>query len=74
MLTGEINNDPIERRFILNIYLAGHNLALDVSTFAYKERALLLCIISKLRINEDGSHNEISRESFCNDARSMIID
>ena len=58
VLTGESDNDPIEYHFSLNRCLGGHHLALDISTFAHNERALLLNLIIKLRRN-NGSHNKI---------------
>ena len=63
---------PIEHRFSVDRYLSGNHLALDVSTFAYDERALLLNLVSYPYENVDGSHNNILCESFFDEVQSMV--
>ena len=59
MLTGKSNIEPIEHRFILNRYLGGHHLALDVRTFDNNERKLSLRLGRDLCANIDRSHNTL---------------
>ena len=67
VLTGRINNDPIEHRFSLIRFLAGNHLALDVSTFAHNERTLLFKLVTQLCTNVDSSHDTNMYKSFFND-------
>ena len=72
VLTGKMNNDPIELRFSSNRYLAGHHQSLDICAFSNNERALLLQLISELCTNSNGSHNRIMHKLFFMNAHDMI--
>ena len=56
----------------MNRFLAGHHSTLDVSTFAYNERTLLLRMISESCTNADKSQNRKLCESFFTEALVMI--
>ena len=71
VLSGKIDNDPIELRFGINRYLAGNYLALDVLTFVHNERTLLLRLVSKLCQNKDHSHNKTMYKSFFENVQEM---
>ena len=72
VLTGKINNWPIEHRFSLNRNAGGHHLASDVSKFSNNERTLLLRLVYDTCANIDGSNKKILHESFFEDAHSII--
>ena len=55
VLAGRINNNSIELHFSLNRYLGRHHLALDLPTFTYNKRTLLLSLVAKLCKNSNGS-------------------
>ena len=64
MLIGKKHHGPIEKIFSLNRHLGGNHLALDVSTFAWNERTLLLSLVGKLCANADDSHNKTLHKYF----------
>ena len=74
IIPGKINDDPIEHRFSLNRFLAGHHSALVFSTFSHNKRTLLLRMISKLCTNADKSQNRTLHKSFFAEALVMIDD
>ena len=71
VLTGRLNNDPIELHFSFIRFLSGSFTSLNVASYVMNERTLLLREISKLCLNGNGSFDRNKLKSFFEDVKEF---